>query len=152
MESGAPRAMKMRRFRARAEHTRTGQEAIQASKMDLLHQASSIALENTLKSVFTDKEEASAKRDEQRHWDKQEQMQSFADIQRKTLEVQERKLDLAEVKERARAKELEMKAKDCEATLLDEEIKLMMDDLSSLDLAKRAWFGNKQAMIRTHDA
>jgi hypothetical protein len=120
--------------------------------MDLLHQASSIALENTLKSVFTDKEEASAKRDEQRHWDKQEQTQSFADIQRKTLEVQERKLDLAEVKERARAKELELKAKYCEATLLDEESKLMMDDLRSLDLAKRAWFGNKQSMIHTHDA
>jgi hypothetical protein len=34
-----------------------------ASKTDLRRQASSIALENTLKSVFADKEEASAKRD-----------------------------------------------------------------------------------------
>jgi hypothetical protein len=30
-------------------------------------------------------------------------MQSFTDIQRKTLEVQQRKLDLVEVKERAKA-------------------------------------------------
>jgi hypothetical protein len=37
-----------------------------ASKTDLHREASAIALGNTLKSVFTDKEEASAKRDEQR--------------------------------------------------------------------------------------
>jgi hypothetical protein len=36
------------------------------------------------------------------------------------------------VKERARAKELELKAKECEATLLAEESKIMMDDLSAL--------------------
>jgi arginine utilization protein RocB len=98
----------------------------------------SIALGNTLKSVFVDKEESSAKRDEQRHRDKEEHMQSFTDIQRKTLEVQQRKLDLAEVKERARAKELELKVKECEATLLAEESKIMMVDLSVLDPARRA--------------
>jgi hypothetical protein len=54
-----------------------------------------------LKSVFADKEEASAKRDEQRRQDKEEYIQSFADIQRKILEVKQRKLDLAEVKERS---------------------------------------------------
>jgi hypothetical protein len=37
-----------------------------ASKTDLRRQASSLALENTLKSVFTDKKETSAKRDERR--------------------------------------------------------------------------------------
>jgi hypothetical protein len=42
-------------------------------------------------------------------------MQSFTDIKRKTLEVQQRKLDLAEVKKRVRAKELELKAKECKA-------------------------------------
>jgi hypothetical protein len=45
-------------------------------------------------------------------------MQSFTDIQRKTLEIQQRKLDLAEVKERARAKELELKAKEYEPPCL----------------------------------
>jgi hypothetical protein len=98
----------------------------------------SIALGNALKSVFVDKEESSAKRDEQRHRDKEEHMKSFTDIQRKTLEVQQRKLDLAEVKERARAKELELKVKECEATLLAEESKIMMVDLSVLDPARRA--------------
>jgi hypothetical protein len=78
-------------------------------------------------------------------------MQSFADIQRKTLEVQQRKLDLAEVKKRARAKELELKAKKCEATLLAEESKIMMADLSALDPTRRAWFENNQAMIRARD-
>jgi hypothetical protein len=50
-----------------------------ASKTDLRRQASFLALENTLKSVFADKEEASAKRDERRRRD-EEQMQSFTDI------------------------------------------------------------------------
>jgi hypothetical protein len=45
-------------------------------------EASSIAMENTLKTVFAEKEEASAKMDERRHQDKEEQMQTFADIQR----------------------------------------------------------------------
>jgi hypothetical protein len=64
------------------------------SNMDLRRQASSIALENTLKSVFADKEEASAKRDERRRRAKGVQMQNFTEMQRKTLEVQQRKLDL----------------------------------------------------------
>jgi hypothetical protein len=80
-----------------------------ASKTDLRREASALALGNTLKSVFADKEEASAKRDEQRRRDKEEHMQSFADIQRKTLEVQQRKLDLVEVNEMARAKETQSK-------------------------------------------
>jgi hypothetical protein len=37
--------------------------------------------------------------------------EDLPDIQRKTLEIQQRKLDLAELKERTRAKELELKAK-----------------------------------------
>jgi hypothetical protein len=123
-----------------------------ASKTDLRREASTIALGNTLKSVFADKEEASAKRDEQRRRDKEEHMQSFANIQRRILEFQQRKLDLAEVKERARAKELELKAKEYEATLLAEESKIMMTDLSALDPARMAWFESKQAMIRTRDA
>jgi hypothetical protein len=51
-----------------------------ASKTDLHHEASSIALGSTLKSVFAGKEEASAKRDEQRRRDKEEHMQCFTDI------------------------------------------------------------------------
>jgi Tfp pilus assembly protein PilV len=79
-------------------------------------------------------------------------MLSFTDIQRKTLEVQQRKLDLAEVKEKARAKELELRAKECEATLLAEESKIMMADLSTLDPIRRAWFETKQAIIHPRDA
>jgi hypothetical protein len=121
-----------------------------ASKTNLRRKASFLALENTLKSVFADKEEASAKRDERRRQDKEEQILSFTDIQRKTLEVQQRKLDLAEIKEKTRAKGLELKAKECEATLLAEESKTMMADLSALDPTRRAWFENKQ-MIRARD-
>jgi hypothetical protein len=69
----------------------------------------SIALENTLNSLFADKEEACAKRDEQRRRDKEEQMQIFADVQRKTLEVQQQKLDLAKVKEREGPRNLNSK-------------------------------------------
>jgi hypothetical protein len=53
-----------------------------AHKTDLWRQALSIAMENTLRMVFTEKEEASAKRDERRCRDKEEKMQTFADIQR----------------------------------------------------------------------
>jgi hypothetical protein len=109
-----------------------------------------LALGNTLKSVFANKEEANVERDEQRRRYKEEHMQSFTDIQRMTLEVQQRKLDLAKVKERTRAKELELKAKECEATLFAEKSKIMMADLSVLDPARRACFESKQAMI--HDA
>jgi hypothetical protein len=56
------------------------------------------------------------------------------------------------VKERTRAKELELKAKECKATLLAEESKIMMADLSVLDLTRTAWFESKQTMIRTRDA
>jgi hypothetical protein len=101
--------------------------------------------------VFADKKEASAKRDEQRRREKEEHIQSFADIQRKTLEIQQRKLDLAVVKEKARIKELELKAKEYEAILLAEESKIMIADLSALNPARRAWFESKQAMIRAHD-
>jgi hypothetical protein len=55
------------------------------------------------------------------------------------------------VKERARAKELELKAKEYEASLLAEESKIMMSDLSALDPARRAWFESMQAMIRARD-
>jgi hypothetical protein len=79
-------------------------------------------------------------------------MQSFTDIQRKTLEIQQRKIDLAEVKERARTKELELKTKEYEATLLVEESKIMMADLSGLDPTRRARFESKQAMIHARDA
>jgi hypothetical protein len=95
---------------------------------------------------------ASAKRDEERRRDKEEHIQSFPGIQSRTLEIQQRKLDLAEVKERARSKELELKAKEYEATLLAEESKIMMADLSALDPARRAWFESKQAMICARDA
>jgi hypothetical protein len=50
--------------------------------------------ENTLKEVMADKEEAYAKREERRHEEKEEKINNFADIQRKTLEVQERTLQL----------------------------------------------------------
>jgi hypothetical protein len=61
-------------------------------------------------------------------------------------------LDLAKVKKRARAKELELKAKECEATLLAEESKIMMANMSALDPTIKAWFENKQAIIRARDA
>jgi hypothetical protein len=39
-----------------------------------------------------------------------------------------------------------------EATLLAEESKIMMADLSALDPTKKAWFENKQVMIRAREA
>jgi hypothetical protein len=45
-----------------------------------------MAMENTLRTVMTEKEEASAKRDARRRQE-EEQMLIFAEIQRKTPEV-----------------------------------------------------------------
>jgi hypothetical protein len=47
-----------------------------------------MASENILMVALFDKEEASTKREERRHQEKVENMSTFADIQRKTLEVQ----------------------------------------------------------------
>jgi hypothetical protein len=47
-----------------------------------------MASKNTFMVALFDKEEASAKREEMRHQEKVEKMSTFADIQRKTLEVQ----------------------------------------------------------------
>jgi hypothetical protein len=102
--------------------------------------------------VFIEKEEASAKRDKRRCRDKKEQMQSFSNIQRKALEVQQRKLKLTEGKERTRAKEMELKEKELEARLLYEKSRIMMADLTSLYPERRAWFEKKQDMIRYREA
>jgi hypothetical protein len=91
-------------------------------------------MENTLTAIMSEKEEANAKIDERRHREKEEQMLSLTDIQRKTLEAYERKL--TEGKERSRAKKIELK-KEVEATLLVEESRIRMDDLTFLDLERR---------------
>jgi hypothetical protein len=67
-----------------------------AGKQDLQREASSISLKYTLKVVMANKEEASAKREESRRQEKEDQMTNFAKIQRKALEMQERKLVLQE--------------------------------------------------------
>jgi hypothetical protein len=46
-----------------------------------------MAMENTLRTVMTEKEEASAKRDARRRQEKEEHILIFAKIQRKTPEV-----------------------------------------------------------------
>jgi hypothetical protein len=107
-------------------------------------------MENTLGTVFAEKEEASAKRDERRCRDKEEQMQCFTDIQRKTLEVQ-KGIEFAEVKERVRAKKLELKIKEFEFTLLAEESKIMMAELTKLNSERREWFVKKQAKTELCD-
>jgi hypothetical protein len=91
-------------------------------------------MENTLTAIMSEKEEANAKIDERRHREKEEQMLSLTDIQRKTLEAYERKL--TEGKESSRAKKIELK-KEVEATLLTEESRIRMDDLTFLDLERR---------------
>jgi hypothetical protein len=63
-------------------------------------------MENKLSMVLAEKEEASAKRYQRRFREKEEQILIFVDIERKALEVQERKLELVEGKERSIAKEI----------------------------------------------
>jgi 23S rRNA maturation mini-RNase III len=67
---------------------------VQVSKQDLRCEASSMYLENTLKVMMTDKEDEYVKREEKRHSEKEEKIVNFIHIQRKTIEVQERKLKL----------------------------------------------------------
>jgi hypothetical protein len=79
-------------LRARAELTRNAQEATR------------VARPTCAAKLRPSRKKRSAKRDEQRRRDKEEHMQSFANIQRTTLEIHQRKLDLAGVKERVRAR------------------------------------------------
>jgi hypothetical protein len=66
----------------------------------------------------------------------EDQMQSFANIQRITLEVQERKHELTEGKEMSMAKKFELKARELEPALIDKGSRIMMADMTSLDPEK----------------
>jgi hypothetical protein len=122
-----------------------------ASKQVIKCEASVADLESTLKVVMAKREEAYAKREDNRLREKEEQMINFIEIERKSLEVQERKLQVEEINARSRAKEIEVKEQEVEATLLAEENRIMMSDLSLMNSETRAWFQKKQAMIRSRD-
>ncbi|XP_040249662.1 uncharacterized protein [Aegilops tauschii subsp. strangulata] len=125
------------------------------SKVDDIHDASSMALHDTLHGMMSQKDV----RDEKKRQSKDEQMKQYLDFQRKKLEMEEaakrRKIDMEEA---ARQRQLDIEADnvkagqrqlDIEATNAATKAKevalaIMSVDLSKMSEKTRAWFEARQ--------
>ncbi|XP_014754006.1 uncharacterized protein LOC104583075 [Brachypodium distachyon] len=114
------------------------------SKDDLKREASTIALQESLKEMISAKEASSGKRGEIRELKKDEHFKSFMDtIQEKYRGDAAVATDLAataKLDATSRAKEVELK-------MLMEENRIMSMDLSPLDDVARAWYIEKKKEI-----
>nr|XP_051212270.1 uncharacterized protein LOC127329900 [Lolium perenne] len=129
-----------------------------STKADMKRDASSMLLYGTLKEMHADREVSTDKRDERRRREKEEDRKKFFDVQQKKLEIEEVKAKTKakelELKEReldliamARAKEVELKAKEVELKRQAEDNLIMNADLTNMSEAKRAWFEKRQKEI-----
>jgi hypothetical protein len=128
-----------------------------------------LAFQETFKELMTNKEEATAEREERQRRDKEATTKSFIDLQEwsvatdqaiakarlleaeaktKALET-EAKAGLLEAEARTKLLETEAKTKLLEAqTMLMEETKIMLTDLETIsDPAQRKWLENRQKAI-----
>ncbi|KQK19415.1 hypothetical protein BRADI_1g48165v3 [Brachypodium distachyon] len=121
------------------------------SKDDLKREASTIALQESLKEMVSVKETSSGKRGEMQELKKDERFKSFIDtIQEKyrgdavtaaeKLRIEADMAAAAKLDATTRAKEVELK-------MLAEENRIMTTDLSSLDDVARAWLIKKKKGI-----
>nr|XP_051212172.1 glutathione S-transferase T3-like [Lolium perenne] len=129
-----------------------------STKADMKRDASSMLLYGTLKEMHADREVSTDKRDERRRREKEEDRKKFFDVQQKKLEIEEVKAKTKakelELKEReleliamARAKEVELKAKEVELKRQAEDNLIMNTDLTNMSEAKRDWFEKRQKEI-----
>ena len=89
------------------------------SKQEAKRDDSSLALQETLKGLLTKKEESSAKRNERKCQDKEEQLSNY-------LEMQKGKLDTDGSIARSKQKEIKLKSKGVKVVMLAEENQIMM--------------------------
>jgi hypothetical protein len=125
------------------------------SKEDLKREASTLAFQESLKEVMSDKESSSGKRGDIRELKKDERFKSFMDtLQEKyrtdamanaeRLHTDAKKAEAAKIEATAKAKEVELK-------MFMEETRVMTQDLTILDANTRAWYEKRQREIMARD-
>ena len=125
------------------------------SKVDDIHDASSMALHETLHGMMSQKDV----RDEKKRQSKDEQMKQYLDLQRQKLEMEEvakrRKIDMEEAARqrqldieadnvKARQRQLDIEATNAATKAKEVALAIMSVDLSKLSDKTRAWFETRQ--------
>jgi hypothetical protein len=140
-----------------------------ATKADIARQAGSLAFKETFKELMTNKEEATAEREERQRRDKEATTKSFVDLQEWSVAADEAiaKARLLEAEAKTKALETEAKARLLESeartklletkaktklleaqAMLMEETKIMLTDLETIsDPVRRKWLENRQKAI-----
>jgi hypothetical protein len=114
------------------------------SKLDAKREASSLAIQETLKELIAEKEVSSDEREERKHKEREDAAKTFYEMQTKRLEIEE-------INARSRARKLDLKQKEVELSILAEENRIMTADLTDMDPIQRAWFEKKRKMIFDRD-
>ncbi|XBH58997.1 hypothetical protein VPH35_080321 [Triticum aestivum] len=113
------------------------------SKVDDIHDASSMALHDTLHGMMSQKDV----RDEKKRQSKDEQMKQYLDLQRKKLEMEEaakRRLDIEADNVNARQRQLDIEATNAATRAKEVALAIMSVDLSKMSEKTRAWFEARQ--------
>ncbi|KAK1632304.1 hypothetical protein QYE76_006619 [Lolium multiflorum] len=97
-----------------------------STKADIKRDASSMLLFGTLKEMHADREVSTDKRDEKRRREKEEDRKKFFDVQQKKLEIEE-------VKAKTKAKELELKERELELIAMARAKKVELKAKHSVD-------------------
>ena len=124
------------------------------SKVDDIHDASSMSLHDTLHGMMSQKDV----RDEKKRQSKDEQMKQYLELQRKKLEMEEaakrRKIDMEEAARqrqldieadnvKARQRQLDIEATNAATKAKEVALAIMSVDLSKMSDKTRAWFEAK---------
>nr|XP_045090301.1 uncharacterized protein LOC123497686 [Aegilops tauschii subsp. strangulata] len=125
------------------------------SKVDDIHDASSMALHETLHGMMSQKDV----RDEKKRQSKDEQMKQYLELQRKKLEMEEaakrRKIDMKEASRQrqldieaanvsARQRQLDIEATNVATKAKEVALAIMSVDLTKMSEKTRSWFKARQ--------
>jgi len=96
------------------------------SKLEDKREATTLALQETLKGLATSK----LAREEKKRLEKEEQMKAYLEIQKKKIEIEEKQVKLA---------------------VMTKQMEIMMVDLNTVSPRKRAWFEKMQNEMLASD-
>ena len=119
-----------------------------STKMEMKRDASTIALQDTLKVFITQKEKSTEKKDErekEKRREREERDKNFHELQKKKIELDAKKVEVELTNTKTRAAEAELKAQEVEAAI-------MTTDLTTLTPRRRAWVEEKQRYYMERDA
>ncbi|KAE8768384.1 Receptor-like protein kinase HSL1 [Hordeum vulgare] len=128
-------------------------------KADERHDASSIALQGTLRNMMSQEEV----RDDRMSKGNEEQMKIYLEVQTKKLDMEEaterRKLDMEEamkrrklnIEEAAQLKKLNFKATMADTKAKEVELAFMIVDKTNMSPKRKAWFANQQKEMFARD-